>query len=455
MTATEQPEQLPVDAPPPLPTANSIGAVLRRPQFSLLVVGQTVSQLGDRLHHMALIALIGAEADVRTSGVELAKLATVITAPVVLFGPIAGALVDRWNKRATMIVCDVLRTGLVALIPWLYRETGFIWPVYVVAFIVALLGLFFNSAKMALIPDLVTRQQLLSANAALASIGRPATLIGVVGGGVMISWSIWERVGWTGYEAGFYMDALSYAVSVITLVVITILSAAHARRATAHLTGAEAAAVVKRELAHLASDMRKTLGLIRTDADLRFTFATVVLLGVLAASLFVIITASVQTVMGQGVRGVGFLGGLLAGGMAVGSLFVGTVGSRWDKRQMILLGCLLMGVLMIVGSVGYTFVILAPVAFVGGLVLAPVMVSQDTLLHETAPSQARGLIFSTKDLVLGAAFMSSALIVGAGVPILGGLGAPEPFRLALFILGSLILTAAAVGEVAVLRRKRG
>lgn len=429
-------------------------AVLGRPQFTLLVVGQTTSQLGDKLHHMALLNLIAAAAAVSTSGIELAKLASAVTLPVVLFGPIAGALVDRWNKRATMIVCDLLRALLVATIPFIYHLTGSIWPVYVMAFVVALLGLFFNSAKMALIPNLVEHEQLLAANAALTSIGRLATVAGIVGGGLLVSWTIWERVGWTGYEAGFYLDALSYAISVLSLVAITVLSAAHARRAASRGDAfIMAADVVRSRMVSLASDMRQTIGLIRTHHDLRFAFATVVLLGALAASIFVVMTASVQTVMGQGTRGVGFLGGLLAAGMVVGSLLVGTIGKHWNKRHIILFGCFVVGALMILGSIRYSYVVFTPVAFLGGLVLAPVMISQDTLLHEAAPATARALIFSTRDLVLGAAFMGSALLVGSGVPLLGVLGADEPYRLALFILGLLISAAAVAGEGSLLRRK--
>ena len=96
----------------------------------------------------------------------------------------------------------------------------------------------------------------------------------------------------------------------------------------------------------------------------------------------------------------GYLGGTLGAGMIVGSLLVGTVGSRWDKRQTILVGNTIIGLLMIVAGVFFSFGMFAPVAFLGGALLAPVMVSQDTLLHENAPPTARALIFSTKDLIL-------------------------------------------------------
>jgi MFS family permease len=165
-------------------------------------------------------------------------------------------------------------------------------------------------------------------------------------------------------------------------------------------------------------------------------------------------TVSVQTVFGMGTRGVGYLGGLLAVGLILGSLLVGTVGHRWDKKQTIMVSCAVLGVLMVAGSLWFSFAAFVPIAVVGGAMLGPIMVSQDTLLHEGAPVEARGLIFSTRDLVLGAAFMLSALLVGGVIAVLGALGSTQPYRLVLGALGVLISAAGAAGVLAVLRRRR-
>lgn len=432
-----------------------ISSVLRRPTFSFLLFGQTVSQLGDKLHHMALIALVGAGATANTGGMELAKLSVVFTLPVILFGPLAGALVDRWNKRVTMIVCDVFRAMMVALIPSLYGATGHLWTVYVVAFFVFVLGLFFNSAKMALIPELVERTQLLAANAALTSIGRVATVLGIVGGGLLIGWPIWSRIGWSSYDAGFYMDALSYVISVVTLIVVSVLTTAHHRRALeAGGVALPSPTIVKRGLSHLVGDVRETFKLVRKDRTLRFAFGSVLLLAAFAASVYVVMTTSVQTLMGMGTQGVGYLGGLLAVGLILGSFAMGTVGRRWDKRHTIMLSAALVGSLMVLGSIWFRFSFFAPIAVVGGAVLGPIMVSQDTLLHEAAPAGRRGLIFSTRDLVLGAAFMTCALLVGGGVWALGAVGVREPYRLALGLIGVLICGAGVMGELSTLRYAR-
>jgi len=426
--------------------APSIATVLRSPRFSFLVVGQTVSQLGDKLHHMALIALVGAAAAGNTGGLELAKLSVVFTAPVILFGPLAGALVDRWSKRTTMIVCDALRALLVLIIPALFVATGDLWTVYVAAFLTFLLGVFFNSAKMALIPELVPRSHLLSANAALSFIGRFATVIGVVGGGVIIGLASWRRFGWSDYEAGFYLDGGSYLVSVLTLLAISITGHDHAA-APAEPANASRLIKPRRTLRSLTRDVAETLRAVQHDRTLRFVFSSLISLALFASTVYVAMTYSVQTVMGLGTKGVGYLGGMLGVGMIVGSLLVGTIGRRWNKRQAILVGNTMIGLLMILGGVFFSFKVFMPVALIGGALLAPVMVSQDTLLHESAPAGARALIFSTKDLIVASVFMLCALAVGGLIFVLGSLGIAEPYRFALGGVGVVIVLAGISGQV--------
>jgi MFS family permease len=423
------------DAKPP--SGASITAVLARPQFTLLVIGQTVAQLGDRLHNMALIALVAAAAAAATTGVEVSKILTVTLLPTV-FAPVVGALVDRWNKQRTMIVCHLFRSVIVAFIPWLYHTLGYLWPVYVVAFFVGLFGVFFNAAKMAVIPDLVGPHELLPANAALTSIGRVATVTGMVGGGLLVGWTIWDRLGWEGWEAGFYIDALAYLVSVLTLVAISLLSHAAARRNRAHHPISESAELVRREVENVTSAMRETFKLIKTHHGLRFVFLMVLVLGVLAGSISNILTAASIAVLGVGARGVGFLGAMLAGGMILGSLLVGTVGARWDKRWMMVIGCLFVGALMLLGSVWFSYAIFMPIAFIGGALLAPVMVSMDTLLHESSPRSSRGLVFSTRDTVLGGSFVAINLLAGVTVAMLQSV-ARTPYAVALFLFGLLVI----------------
>ena len=83
---------------------------------------------------MALIGLIY----IRTPGstIELAKLLSFTILPVFIIGPIAGIYVDRWNRRATMIACDIIRGLLVLMIPLIIKYSTSMAPIYIIVFII-------------------------------------------------------------------------------------------------------------------------------------------------------------------------------------------------------------------------------------------------------------------------------------------------------------------------------
>src|SRR5688500_1703163 len=88
--------------------------LFRNRNFSLLWVGQLISFFGDRIHVIALGALVASRGTALEVGVTFAATAI----PSVVFGPLAGVLVDRWDRRRTMIICDLVRAGLVLAIPF-------------------------------------------------------------------------------------------------------------------------------------------------------------------------------------------------------------------------------------------------------------------------------------------------------------------------------------------------
>ncbi|MEO7334856.1 MAG: MFS transporter, partial [Gemmatimonadales bacterium] len=127
-------------------------SLVRNRNFSLLWMGQLVSFFGDRVHQVALGVLVLQRGSPLDVGIVFAATAV----PNVLLGPLAGALVDRWDRRTTMIVCDVIRAGLVLLVPVVIDVS--IGLVYLVAFAVATVGLLFRPAKNAIVPLIVDEE---------------------------------------------------------------------------------------------------------------------------------------------------------------------------------------------------------------------------------------------------------------------------------------------------------
>src|ERR1700722_2731261 len=138
--------------------ARSGGGVLSIRPFRRLWVALSLSSLGDWLSILALLAL----APSVTHGSTLAKTASISGVWVVtlLLGPVAGALADRFDRRTTMIVGDVVRGLLFISIPLFPNLT---W-IFVAKFLAGVASQFWNPACSATIPNLVPKDKLERAN---------------------------------------------------------------------------------------------------------------------------------------------------------------------------------------------------------------------------------------------------------------------------------------------------
>jgi MFS family permease len=177
-------------------------APLHHRDFRLLWGAQTVSIIGDKINQVAMSIMV-----YRLTG-SLAQMGLVFAItflPAALFGLPAGPLVDRWDRRRTMLAADVLRAALVAVIPFAVR---FGLPaVYAVAFAVSTVSLFFEPARLSLVPQVVGEDELMAANSLDSSTSAVSELLGIAfGGGLVFA---------VGYGAAFGFDAVTYLVSAL------------------------------------------------------------------------------------------------------------------------------------------------------------------------------------------------------------------------------------------------
>src|SRR5256714_15695544 len=127
--------------PAPLPS------LWRNRDYMLLWTGQMVSQLGSGVSRIAYPLVILA---LTHSPAKAGVAAALYSLPYLLFSLPAGALVDRWDRKRVMILCDLLRAAAVLTIPlalWLNALT--LWQIYAVAFVEGSLFVFFNLAEVA------------------------------------------------------------------------------------------------------------------------------------------------------------------------------------------------------------------------------------------------------------------------------------------------------------------
>ncbi|GCE10958.1 MFS transporter [Tengunoibacter tsumagoiensis] len=138
-------------------------ALLSQRNFCLLWVAHTLSILGDYVFFIAITFWVYEQTG---SASATAAVLIVSTVPGILFAPLAGVLVDRWERRSIMLAVESARAVLfLALLGTIFVQPHTLWPIYVVGFLQSALATFFWSARGALLPQMIEPPSLLVANA--------------------------------------------------------------------------------------------------------------------------------------------------------------------------------------------------------------------------------------------------------------------------------------------------
>lgn len=158
---------------------------MRSHNFRLFWIGQTLAQFGTRLAAVAMPVL--AVQLLHATEQQLGYLNAANTAAFLLVGLPAGAWVDRWLKRRTMIAADAVRFAAAFAIPLLWFSDALeVWHLYVVAAAVGLATVFFDVAYQSFIPILVPARDVASANSRLETTAQLATTGGPALGGLLL-----------------------------------------------------------------------------------------------------------------------------------------------------------------------------------------------------------------------------------------------------------------------------
>ena len=148
----------------------------------LLWAGQFVSQIGDRLAALAFPWLVYTSTG---SAVGTGAVFAIYTLPYVLFGAFAGVAVDRVDKRRLMIAVDLIRAALVLTVPLL--ATRSLPAVYLLAFVIATAGVFFDPAKLSILPEIVPPGRLLRANSLMSTAENLTEIVGWAFAGLLLA----------------------------------------------------------------------------------------------------------------------------------------------------------------------------------------------------------------------------------------------------------------------------
>jgi len=189
----------------------------RNRDFLMLWSGQTVSVLGTNVSTLALPLLILA---LTHSPAQAGLLTAMRLLPYLLFSLPAGALIDRWDRKAVMIRCDLIRWVALGSVPLAF-SLGHLTVIhlYIVAFIEGTAYVFFSLAQIAALPQVVPPAHLPQAYALDTTTEYIGMLLGPSLGGFIISLAPIVEMG---AILAYLTDCISYLVSVVSLLFIRV-----------------------------------------------------------------------------------------------------------------------------------------------------------------------------------------------------------------------------------------
>jgi predicted MFS family arabinose efflux permease len=373
----------------------------RTPDLRLLLSAGLVSLTGDYLLGIGLAYSVYA-----LTGSTLASAAALLSSfvPQVVLGSVAGVFVDRWDRRRTMVVANlVLAAGLLPLL--LVRTDDQIWLVYVVLAVESSVEVFFAPAEQAMLPRVVSDADLVVANGLNGQVQNLARLVGSGLGGVVAAAG--------GIRAIAAVDAVTFLVA--ALLVLRIRTSGRVERPAQDAEEAAASAVQGR-VAELAGEWRD---------GFRATWHSPV---VRMLVVFSLITATGEGVMGTlfapyvrhvldgSAQWYGVISGVQAIGGLAGGVLVASVAARWSPVLMLGLGAVLFG-LVDLAIFLYPLLLVTPWPAAVGMVLvglpgAVVVAGFQTLLQRNTFDAERGRVFALRGLAVSVSVVVGSLLAG-------------------------------------------
>lgn len=364
-----------------LATLRQYGALLHNQNYRLLFSGQALSQLGDWMNRVALLVLA-----YRLTGspiaVALLQLATLL--PRVLVSPFGGVLADRYPKRLLMIALDLLRALLaVSLIGT--GSGGQLWLAGAILLLMHSFAAIFNPARNAIMPALVSSEQLGTANALNDITGQSAFFIGpAIGGWIIATWGI---------NAVFLLNGATFVVSALLIALIHL--AEPARRGIAR------GAIFK--------ELQEGWQALYAHSPLRFLLGALFLEALVALALTVLLLPLLTGPLGGRDDQLGLLLAMVGIGTMIGAPLGAWLFGRFRPLPLIAIAAL--GIVATMAAIGLSrsllFVMLA--LFVNGVLTGITDIAVITTVQRTVAGDKIGRAFGLMFWILALGQITGAL----------------------------------------------
>ena len=380
--------------PEPEQSVGYAGLVRNNTNFRLLWLGQIVSLLGDWFNLIASASLLAA---LTGSGAAIGGLFVVRMLAPFFVSPIAGVAADRFNRKHLLITTDVLRA--VVVFGFLFvRDANDVWLLYALTALQLGISGFFFPARNAILPDLVPRRDLGTANALSSVTWSVMFAIGTALGGLVS--------GGFGVYPAFVIDGLTFVASALILVGIQYTHAPSPAETDARsISSAFNQYVDGLHYLHVHRDVLN-ISLQKAINSLFFAGGFQVILVIIGEQVFVIGE-------GGGIS-MGLLFAVTGIGTGVGPILARRFTGDRDRPLRVAVGLgyfvAAAGVALVAPMVGLVLVLVG--MFLRGFGGGVIWVFSTQLLLQLVPDQVRGRVFATEFALFTLANAVSAAVVG-------------------------------------------
>ncbi|MCU5489255.1 MFS transporter [Bacillus sp. FSL K6-0273] len=375
------------------PNAQSRNLVSKTTHFPstyvIFIFGLLISRIGDSLYTFALpwiaYKLTG-------SAIIMSSLFAIGVLPIVLFGPIVGVVVDRFDRRKLMWVADAGCIILVSLIPLLYNLSVLqLWHLYAISFILAVLSMLFDVATITVIPQ-IAGPSLTRANSAYQMVNQIASLAGPTLAGIIIALM--------GGINALWINAISFMA---TLVAVLLLPKLEKKKPTDR---------AKTPLQTIRNDMREGLKWLMNDR-LNLALSLQAMVGnfgasaVLGGLMYYLLSTLNLSAEESGINYT-----LIGVGGLLGSIIVIPLEQRFRRG-------ILIPTLLAVGAIGLTYAIWSEYWLAPGISFGLAMICNiawNTIVasvrQETIPTNMQGRVLGFSRVLTRLAMPLGALVGG-------------------------------------------
>jgi predicted MFS family arabinose efflux permease len=367
-------------------------------EFRRLWMAQLISEVGDWFYSLAVYDLL---LELTRSGKAVSWAIIIQTLPWFFMTPLAGHIVDRFSRRRLMIVADLIR-GFVVLGLLLVRTRSEVWLVYALLGLEVVFASLFEPARNALLPNVVSEEQILPANALSSGTWSLALTVGAAIGGTVTALF--------GRQVAFIVNSVSFFASALLIQRIH-CQEPHLKPVAHPLGSAPASASPNslREGAEYLGQNPKVLALVLAKAGLGIVGGVLLLLTLFGERVF--------PLAGRGPLAMGLLFAARGVGAGMGPLIGDQLTRSLESRmwKSISLSFFLIGTSYLLFSRAPNLLLAALAVFCAHLGGSNTWVMTTTLLQLNTADRFRGRVFA---LDLGLNMLAAAgsnYLIGVGL----------------------------------------